>query len=49
MGVRVYIINGRATRNKLDDRSHWGCSMGYAYTKVVIINWKPYQQFFIQR
>ena len=21
-GVRVYIINGRVTRNKLDDRSH---------------------------
>ena len=27
-GVRVYIISGRTTRNKLDDRSHRGYFMG---------------------
>ena len=36
-GVRVYIINGRATRKKLDDRSHQGYFMGYAATTGVIL------------
>ena len=36
-GVRVYIMNGRATRKKLDDRSHRGYFMGYAATTGVII------------
>ena len=31
-GVRVYIINGRGTRNSLDNISHRGYSMGYGYT-----------------
>ena len=36
-GLRVYIINGRATRNNIDDISHWGYFMGYAATTGVII------------
>ena len=47
--MRVYIINGRATRKKLDDRSHWGYFMVYAATAVVILYWKPYQPFIIHR
>ena len=43
LGVRVYIINRRDTRKKLDDRSHRGYFMGYAATTGVIIFWKPYQ------
>ena len=46
-GVRVYIINVRATRNKLDDRSHQGYLMGYAATTGVILCWKSDQQFLI--
>ena len=42
-GVRVYAINGLATRKKLDDRSHWDYFMGYAATKVVNLYWNPYQ------
>ena len=48
-GVRVYIINGRATRKKLDDRSDRGYFMGYATTAVVILYWKPAQPFIIHR
>ena len=48
-GVRVYIINGRATIKKLDDISHRGYFMGYAATTGVIIYWKPYQSFFIHK
>ena len=36
-GVRVYIISGRATGKKLDDRSHWGYFMGYTATTGVIL------------
>ena len=49
MGVRVYIINGRATGKKLDDRSHRGYFMGYAATTGVIIYWITDQQFVIYR
>ena len=48
-GVRVYIINGRATRNKLDDRSHRGYFMGYAAATGVISYWKLDQPFIIHR
>ena len=48
-GVRVYIINGRAKRKKLDDISHWGYFKGYAATTGVIISWKPDQTFIIHR
>ena len=37
LGVRVYIINGHATRKKLDNRSHWGYFMVYAATTGVIL------------
>ena len=47
--MRVYIINGRATRKKLDDRSHRGYFMGYAATTGVILYWKPDQPFIIHR
>ena len=47
--MRVYIINGRATRKKLDDRSHRGYFMGYAATTGVIIYWKLDQNFIIHR
>ena len=47
--MRVYIINGRATRNKLDDRSHRDNFIGYAATTGVIIYWKPDQPFIIHR
>ena len=46
-GVRVYIIIGRSTRNKLDDRSHRGYFMGCAATTGVILYWKPDQPFII--
>ena len=36
-GVIVYIINVRATRNKLYDRSNRGYFMGYAATTGVIL------------
>ena len=48
-GVRVYIINGNATRKKLYDISHWGYFMGYEATKGVIIYWKPDKPFIIYR
>ena len=48
-GARVYIINGRATRKKLDDRSHRGYFMGYAATTGVILYWKPDQPIIIHR
>ena len=47
--MRVYIINGSATRKKLDDRSHRGYFMGYSATTGVIIYWKPDQTFLIHR
>ena len=46
-GFIFYIINGLATRNKLDDRSHWGYFMGCVATTGVILYWKPYQPFII--
>ena len=48
-GVGVYIINGRATRKNLYDRSHRGYFMGYAATIGVILYWKPDQPFIIHR
>ena len=48
-GVRFYIINGRTTRKKLYDRSHWGYFMGYAATTGVILYWKTDQPFIIRR
>ena len=45
----VYIINGRDTRNKLDDRSHWGDYLEYVATTGVILYWKPDQPFIIHR
>ena len=48
-GVRVYIINGQATRKKLYHRSHWGYFMGCADTAGVILYWKPYQPFILHR
>ena len=38
-GVIVYTINGRFTRNNLDDRPHQGYIMRYADTTGVIIYW----------
>ena len=49
MGCESLIINGRATRNKLDDRSHRGYFMEYAATTGVILYWKPDQPFIIHR
>ena len=49
LGVRVYIINGRSTRKKLDDRSHRDYFMGYAANTGVSIYWKPDQTFVIHR
>ena len=43
--MRVYIINGCATRKKLDNISHWGYLMGYEATTGVILYWKPDQHF----
>ena len=47
--VRVYIINGRATRKKLDYRSHQGYFMVYAATTWVILYWNIYQLLIIHR
>ena len=47
--MRVYIINGRVTRNNLGDRSHRGYFMECADTTVVILYWNPYQPFSIHR
>ena len=47
--MKVYIINGRATRKKLGDRSHRGYFMGYTATTGVILYWIPYHPFFIHR
>ena len=46
-GVRVYIINGRATRKKLDYRSHRGYFMRYKATTGFILYSKPDQPFII--
>ena len=48
-GMRVYIINERSKRKKLDDISHWGYFMGYAAITGVTIFCKPYQPFIIHR
>ena len=45
--VRFYIINGRATRKKLDDISHRVYFMIYTATTGFIIYRKPDQPFFI--
>ena len=47
--MRVYIINGRVTIKKLDDRPHHGYFMVYAATAWVILYWNPYQPFVIHR
>ena len=47
--MRVYIINGRATIKKLDDRSHRGYFMVYSVTTGFILYWKPDQHFIIHR
>ena len=41
--MRVYTVNGRVTRKKLDDRSHRGYFMGYAATTGVILYWNTDQ------
>ena len=43
------MINGPATRKKLDDRSHRGYFIGYTATTGVILFWKPDQPFIIHR
>ena len=48
-GVRVYIINGRATIKKLNYRSHRGYFMVYVANTGVIVYWKPEQPFIIHR
>ena len=48
-GVRVYIINGRVTIKKIDDRSNRGYFVGCASTIEFIIYWKPDQPFVIHR
>ena len=48
-GVRVYIINGRVTRKKLDDISHHDYITIYTATTGVIIYWKSDQPFVIHR
>ena len=48
-GVRVYIINRRATRKKIDDMLHLGYFMGYADTMGVILYWNLDQTFVIHR
>ena len=47
--MRVYIINGRATGNNLDDISHQGYLMGCTATTGVIIYWKSDQPSVIHR
>ena len=47
--MRVYIINVRATRNNIDDRSNCGYFMGYAATTGVVLYWNPDQPFVIHR
>ena len=46
-GVRLYIINRRATIKTIDCRSHRGYFMGYEATTVVILYWNPDQTFVI--
>ena len=48
-GVRFYIINGRATRKKLYDRTHRDYFIGYADTTGVILYWKPDKPFIIHK
>ena len=45
----IYIINGNATRKKLDDRSYQGYFVGYEATTGVILYWKTDQPFIIHR
>ena len=47
--MRVYIINGRDTRKKIDDRLHHGYFIGYAATTGFILYWKPDKPFIIYR
>ena len=47
--MRLYIINGPVTRNKLDDISNRGYFMGYEATAGAIIYWHPYKPFVIHR
>ena len=47
--MRVYIINGRVTRNNLGDRSQCGYFMDFADTTLVILYCNPYQPFSIHR
>ena len=49
MALGVYIINGRATRKKINDRSHSGYFMVNAATTGVILYWKLDQPFIIHR
>ena len=46
--MRVYTNNGHVTRNNLDDRSHRGYFVVYAYTTGVIFYWSLDQPFVIQ-
>ena len=46
-GVKVYIINGCVTRNKIDDRSHRGYFVVYVATMGVIIYFNLCQTFVI--
>ena len=47
--MRVYIINGHATRKNINNRSHSGYFMGYGATTEFILNWKSDQNFVIHR
>ena len=49
LGVRVYIVNGRATGKNIDDRSHIYYFMVYAATTGVIIYWNTEHTFVIHR
>ena len=47
--MRVYIINGGVTINKIDDISHRVYLVEYAATKGFILYWKPDKPFVIHR
>ena len=46
-GMIVYIINGRVTRNNIDDRLHLCYLMGYAANTGIILYCYPDQIFAI--
>ena len=48
-GVRVYIMHGSVTINKLEYRSHRGDLLRYVATTWVILYWKSYQPYAIYR